>query len=41
MLFEQPDYVKKVKKTDVFTYLGWNFLKTLTVNLSSIKHLWS
>ena len=40
MLFEEPDYVKKVK-TDVFNYLGWNFLKFLTINLSSIKHFWS
>ena len=38
MLFEEPDYVKKVK-TDVFNYQGWNFLKSLTINLGSIKRL--
>ena len=39
-LLEERDSVKKVK-TDVFNYLGWNFLKSLTINLGSIKSLWT
>ena len=37
MLFEEPDYVKKVNLTDVFNYQGWNFLKSLTINFHYIK----
>ena len=33
LVFTEPDYLKKIKSYDIFSYLGLNFVKSLKINL--------